>query len=58
MKKRKKQACQTSIDTHPDRAPKGKTTIRDEIITALYTATFTGGRPPCGGCESNQSSSL
>ncbi|KAL0941216.1 uncharacterized protein CTRU02_203979 [Colletotrichum truncatum] len=38
MKKRKKRACQTSIDTHPDSAPEGKTTIGDEIITALYTA--------------------
>ncbi|KAI3534317.1 hypothetical protein CABS03_03659 [Colletotrichum abscissum] len=31
-------ACQTSIDTHPFHAPKGKTAIGDEIITALYTA--------------------
>ncbi|KAF6821845.1 hypothetical protein CPLU01_12358 [Colletotrichum plurivorum] len=37
MKKRR-HACQTSIDTHPDRAPEGKTTDGDEIITALYTA--------------------
>ncbi|KAF0323461.1 hypothetical protein GQ607_009358, partial [Colletotrichum asianum] len=38
--------CQTSIDTHPARAPKGKTADRDEIITALYTATETSPRPP------------
>lgn len=25
-------ACQTSIDTHPERAPEGKTTNGDEII--------------------------
>ncbi|UQC75475.1 uncharacterized protein CLUP02_02129 [Colletotrichum lupini] len=28
----------TSIDTHPFHAPKGKTAIGNEIITALYTA--------------------
>ncbi|UZP34187.1 hypothetical protein NXS19_002003 [Fusarium pseudograminearum] len=47
MKKRKKKhACQTSINTHPDRAPEGKTAIRVEIIKrkrqTLYTAAAQG----------------
>ncbi|KAK2766402.1 hypothetical protein CKAH01_04685 [Colletotrichum kahawae] len=49
MKKGKRHACQTSIDTHPARAPKGKTADRDEIITALYTASEqVRGRHPFG----------
>ena len=32
MKKKKKHACQTSINTHPDRAPEGKTAEGIEII--------------------------
>jgi hypothetical protein len=31
-KEKKKHACQTSINTHPERAPEGKTAIRVEII--------------------------
>ena len=34
-RKRKKHACQTSINTHPNRAPEGKTAIRVEIIKSF-----------------------
>ena len=35
----KSMACQTSINTHPNRAPEGRPQDRDKIITTLYTAS-------------------
>lgn len=61
MKRNKNHACQTSIDTHPARAPEGKSADRVEIIKpklSIQRAARGSGRHPCGQSERTRSYSL